>query len=140
MRINLQHALTPKEEPDGRAGFGIGSIAGEIVIHGEALAMLLGANSSRNIHAAVHCVFPQVITHLEKLVIFGFPGQISGSRKQIHGSDRVPFRGFLLPQRKMGLVVAMPPLSPVTGFIAPLCGFKLEIVGLLSPLFHKVLG
>lgn len=51
--VEGKHAAQEEHKADGRAGFGIGGVAGQIVIEGEGLPVVGGADAAGDIHAPV---------------------------------------------------------------------------------------
>ena len=100
-----QHPQRPHGQADGRAGFGIAGVVGQVVVDGEALAVALGAHAAGDVHALAGHVFPQGVQGVQQRLVAGFPGHVRHAGIQVHGANRMALRRGLLQHRQVHLVV-----------------------------------
>ena len=103
VRVHFQHPGRKEHQADPGAGLRISSVVGQIVIHGEGLALTGGADTAGDIHPPMGRAFPQAAASGFQRRVFSLRGQVGHGGVQIHGADAVPRRVAQLPDGLIAL-------------------------------------
>ena len=135
----FQHPAGEKYQADGRAGFSIDRIVGEIIIKGKGFPIVGGADRPRHIHPAADDAVPQGSAGVPEGFVAGLPGNVRHAAVQVDRPYRMALGGGLLPHRLARLIIlqAKGAFCPSPGLTAFLY-FLTEVIGLLAPLIDEV--
>ena len=87
--LEQQHAMRPEDQADRGAGLGVGGLVGQIVVGGEALVVLAGAEAAGDVEALVGEIGPQPPAGRQQARVAVLAGEIGHGAVEVHGAHGV---------------------------------------------------
>ena len=129
------HAHRRHDEGDGRAGFVVAALGGQVVVDGVGFAHMGGAHAAGDVHLLVHNVVQHAGGGVHQGGIAIQAAHLRHAGQQIPLAHRVAHGHGLLADGHMGLVIheGRQVIPAHFGLVAPGVGLLGEVVGRLSP-------
>ncbi len=106
---DIEHLTGKEAHADGCAGFAIHGVVRQIVVVGEGLADMGGADAAGDVHAAADDVLPQALCGVTQLLVVGQTRHVGHAGEHVGDAHGMAFRGLLLADGAGGLRVLMAP-------------------------------